>query len=132
MKEDQLLKKLREAFKSEAEERLNTISSSLVELEKMASSPDKQKPLIEVIFREAHSMKGASRAVNLVEIETLCQSMEGVFSALKDKGIPLTPELFDKLHYTVEIIEDFLINAENEHSASLQEEIPKIIRSKNI
>ena len=69
MKEEQLLKKLREAFKAEAEERLNNISSSLVQLEDVSSSPDKQKPILEVIFREAHSLKGASRAVNLVNIE---------------------------------------------------------------
>ncbi|MGA1840471.1 MAG: response regulator [bacterium] len=127
MKEEQLLQKLREAFKAEAEERLKTISSSLVQLEEVSSSPDKQKPVLEVIFREAHSLKGASRAVNLVNIEILCQSMESVFSALKKGEIPLTPELFDKLHYTVESIEGILMDPDKDQSPELQEEIPKII-----
>ena len=71
MKEEQLLKKLREAFKAEAEERLKTMSSSLVELEEVSSSPDKQPPILEVISREAHSLKGASRAVNLVADDSI-------------------------------------------------------------
>ncbi|MGA1864541.1 MAG: response regulator [bacterium] len=127
MKEEQLLQKLREAFKAEAEERLKTISSSLVQLEEASSSPDKQKPILEVIFREAHSLKGASRAVNLVNIEILCQSMESVFSALKKGEIPLTPELFDKLHYTVESIEGILMDPDKDQSPEVQEEIPKIL-----
>jgi two-component system chemotaxis sensor kinase CheA len=127
MKEEQLLQKLREAFKAEADERLKTISSSLVQLEEVSSLPDKQKPILEVIFREAHSLKGASRAVNLVNIEILCQSMESVFSALKKGEIPLTPELFDKLHYTVESIEGILMDPEKDQSPELQEEIPKIL-----
>ena len=127
MKEEQLLQKLREAFKAEAEERLKTISSSLVQLEEVSSSPDKQKPILEVIFREAHSLKGASRAVNLANIEILCQSMESVFSSLKKGEIPLTPELFDKLHYTVESIEGILMDPDKDQSPSVQEEIPKII-----
>jgi two-component system chemotaxis sensor kinase CheA len=125
MKEDQLLKKLREAFKAEADERLKSISSRLVELEEVSSSPDKQKPILEVVFREAHSLKGASRAVNLVEIEAVCQSMEGVFAALKRGEIPLTPELFDKLHLTVESIETILMDPDQ--SASVEEKVPKII-----
>ena len=39
--------------------------------------------LLETIFREAHSLKGAARAVNLAEIETICQSLEGVFASLQ-------------------------------------------------
>ena len=30
---------------------------------------------MEKVFREAHSLKGAARAVNLKEIETICQSL---------------------------------------------------------
>jgi len=50
--QEELLKKLREAFKVESEERLANIFSSLLELEK-ASEKDKQESFIEAIFRLA-------------------------------------------------------------------------------
>jgi len=128
VKEEQLLRKLRDAFKSEAEERLKSISTSLVELEDAASTPDRQRPIVEVIFREAHSLKGASRAVNLATVETLCQSMEGVFAALKKGGIPLTPEFFDTLHHTVEYIENIVMDPNQETDTSQQEQIAEIKR----
>ncbi|MDO8453107.1 MAG: response regulator [Sulfurimonas sp.] len=38
---------------------------------------------MERLFREAHSFKGAARAVNIAEIEELCKAMEDIFSAYK-------------------------------------------------
>jgi len=116
MNEEELLKKLRAAFKMEAEERLAAISSGLLELEKLFESKDssqRQFEILEEIFREAHSLKGASRAVNLVDIENLCQPMESVFSALKKNELSLFPELFDTLHTTLEVIEELLVSPDN-------------------
>jgi Hpt domain len=53
------------------EEHVTAISSGLVEVER-ASSPEQQLEIIESVFREAHSLKGAARAVNLVKIEATC------------------------------------------------------------
>ncbi|MGA1796726.1 MAG: response regulator, partial [bacterium] len=89
-------------------------------------TPDRHKPIVEVIFREAHSLKGAARAVNLAAVETLCQSMEGVFAGLKQGGIALTPEFFDMLHHAVENIENIMIDPNQEIDASLQEQIAAI------
>jgi len=113
MNEQELLKKLREAFSGEAEERLASMSSGLLELEK-TSEPDKQRPILEVVFREAHSLKGAARSVNLVDIETICQAIEGVFAAMKKDEVPLSGELFDLLHHCVRAVEDSLAAPEGE------------------
>ena len=80
--EEEFLRNLRATFKVEAAEHLSSMSSGLLELEKVAR-PEKQLPLIETIFRAAHSLKGAARAVNLTDIESLCQSLESVFAAWK-------------------------------------------------
>jgi len=112
MNEEELLKRLREAFKLEADERLSDMSSGLLGLEK-ASDPESQTAIIEDIFREAHSLKGAARAVNLKEIETISQSMESVFSRMKKGEIGLCIELFDTLHESVTIIEKLLINMDS-------------------
>ena len=59
-----LQKKLQAAFKVEVEDRLQFLSSDLVKLE-TSSVGEKYDEIIESIFRQAHSLKGASRAVGL-------------------------------------------------------------------
>ncbi len=119
MNEEELLEKLREAFKSESEERLANLSAGLLELEK-AADPGRQHAVVETIFREAHSLKGAARAVNLAEIETLCQSVEGIFAELK-RGEPLlSPGLFDSLHQCVQAIENFLADQSSENKEKIR------------
>lgn len=104
-KEDNFLKKLRRTFKVEADEHLRAISSGLLELKKEPDS-QKQTAIIETVFREAHSLKGAARAVNLTDIERISQAAETVFSALKRKNIRRSPELFDTLYKAVDTIAD--------------------------
>ena len=112
MNEEELLKKLREAFTGEAEERLANLSSSLLDLEKGAGGEEKAQAL-EVAFREAHSLKGAARSVNLSDIETMCQAIEGVFAAMKRDEVSLSGELFDLLHRCVRAVEDSLAAPED-------------------
>ncbi|NOX35148.1 MAG: response regulator [Deltaproteobacteria bacterium] len=107
MNDETLLKKLRAAFASEAEERLQSLSSGLVTLENTGDAGEQEK-ILEIIFREAHSLKGAARAVNLSDIETLCQSIESVFSVLKKKMLAPGPELFDVLHQSILVIEKLM------------------------
>ncbi len=109
-KNDQFLKKLLGTFRLEAEEHLQEMSARLLELEK-ASAGEKQAGLIETVFREAHSLKGAARAVNLPEIETLCQSLESVLAALKRKEVALSAALFDALHLAVDTLGNLLASA---------------------
>jgi two-component system chemotaxis sensor kinase CheA len=100
-KDTEFLQKLLAIFKVEAEEHLGLISSGLIELEN-ASSPEKHGAIIESMFREAHSLKGAARAVNLVKVERSCQCLESVFAGLKAQEAALSPELFDHLHQMVD------------------------------
>src|SRR3954464_1162799 len=102
-KDKELLKKLLATFKVEAEEHVRAISSGLIELER-ASSPEKQMETVERAFREAHSLKGAARIVNLVNVEATCQSLENLFAQLKAKETDLSPSLLDQLHQAVDIL----------------------------
>src|SRR3989304_2897752 len=94
---DDFLKKLFATFRVEADEHLKAMSSGLMELEKIPAGMQ-QTELVEKIFREAHSLKGAARAVNLTEIETVCHSLESVFSGLKGDRLAISQPLFDFLH----------------------------------
>ncbi|MDF9409182.1 MAG: Gliding motility regulatory protein [Pelotomaculum sp. PtaB.Bin013] len=110
-KDNDLLKRLRSLFKIEAEERLKAMSAGLLELEKTPDA-ESQNAVVEAIFREAHSLKGAARAVNMTDIETICQSLESVLAVLKRKAINPSPGLFDKLHNAVDTINKLLSTAE--------------------
>jgi two-component system chemotaxis sensor kinase CheA len=106
-KNDELLKRLLATFRVEADEHLQAISSGLLALEKTPSGAEAAS-IIEAVFRDAHSLKGAARAVNLTPVESLCQSLESVFAALKNGRIPVSAPLLDLLHRAVDSLGNLL------------------------
>jgi len=94
------LKKLTATFQVEAREHVQSLGTGLLELEK-ASGPEAQLPLVETLFREAHSLKGAARAVNAGEVERICHTLEASFGELKAGTRALSAESLDGLHSTV-------------------------------
>jgi two-component system chemotaxis sensor kinase CheA len=96
-KDSAFLTKLLATFRIEAREHVNAMFAGVAELEKMPGEA-RQAELVETIFREAHSLKGAARSVNLMLVENACQSLETTFAAMKRKELMLTTELFDSLH----------------------------------
>ena len=118
--EDDFLKELLAAFKMEAEEHIQTMTSGLLELEKTPTA-EEQTEIIEPIFRAAHSLKGAAGAVNLTDIESVCQPLESVFSALKHKEISPSPKLFDTLHHAINIVDELLSSPEKVPSTRVSE-----------
>jgi two-component system chemotaxis sensor kinase CheA len=105
--------KLLATFRGEAEGHLNAIAAGLLELEKPVS-PERRAAVVESVFRETHTLKGAARSVNLVDIEKTCQALESVFSAAKRKEITFSRETFDLLHQCVSVLETFLKGTEPE------------------
>ena len=102
-KNDAFMKRLLSTFKVEADEHIKKIIAGLIDLEK-EPEPQVKAGIIETVFREAHSLKGAARAVNRSDMETICQSLESVFAGLKRREIDLTPPLFDTLHRSVDML----------------------------
>jgi len=105
------LRRLLSTFEVEAREHIHTISSGPIALERTTAA-DQQLDIIETIFREAHSLQGAARAVNLAEIEAICQALESVFAALKGQEIALSSELFDALHQAANNLSTLLMAME--------------------
>ena len=110
-------KRLLATFQGEAEERIRSLASGLIELEK-ATDSDRQAELIELVFREVHSLKGAARSVNLMEIETVCQAMEDVFAALKRQKIAPSLALLDLLHQATDLLKSYLSPGQGGDAAS--------------
>ncbi len=118
-------KRLLSTFRIEADEHLKNITSGLIELEKDLE-PQVKVEIIETVFREAHSLKGAARAVNLTDIETICQSIESVFSAMKRQKIHPGPFMFDTLHQAVDILNELNLSFPEEVRAD-KDKISEII-----
>jgi len=106
MNESEFLKKLQEAFAMEAEEHFAMLGKTLAELEQ--SSVSDSTPLIELIFREAHSLKGAARAVNRSDIEALCQSLESLFALWRRDPAHRQTDHFKLCSEAMELLEGML------------------------
>ena len=96
-------KRLLETFRIETKEHTAAISSSLIDLEKTVAS-EKRQAILDSVSREAHSLKGAARAVNMAGIESLSHALETVFAALKRSTDLPSVALFDLLHRAVDAI----------------------------
>ena len=120
-------KRLLATFGIEAKEHLNSLSAGLVALENTTDEA-KRREIVEAVFREAHSMKGAARAVNMSGIESLSHALEGIFAVWKrGKGVPPT-DLYDLLHRAVDTIGIHLSSAGTEPDDSLKLKTREIVR----
>jgi two-component system chemotaxis sensor kinase CheA len=95
MDDQQFRQRLRAIFIEEAREHLAQIDLGLVALEQ-AGEP--QLSLIERILKSLHTLKGAARTVDELELEGLCHALEGVLSAARAAGSHASAEQFDLLH----------------------------------
>ncbi len=106
-KDEDLLRKLLPMFEIEARDHLRVISSGLIDIDK--NGLDESSQVIEVIYRESHSLKGAARSVNRPDIVEICQSLENVFSAMKKGQIVLTRQIMDLLQQIVDGVSDSIV-----------------------
>ena len=126
-KQDAFLLELLKAFKNEATDHYRAILNELVELEKNPSAST-QQPLIETIFRQIHSIKGAAMAVNQNEIGRLCQGMENIFHKAKLGEHILTPNHFEALYQAAEFLEILLSEIEISNKSINANALSKLIK----
>src|SRR5687768_6852677 len=62
--------------------------------------------LLQSLFRTAHNMKGAARAVDVTSIETACHDMEDILARARDGEKPLDREAFRVLFAAADAIEE--------------------------
>lgn len=118
MMDEEFLQKLQEAFAIEADEHFRMITKCLGDIEQ-ADPADAQGP-IELVFREAHSLKGAARAVNRADIEALCQGMESLLALWKKDSSYIIKEHFAILDQCLSLLEEFL-QSDTERSLTSEE-----------
>jgi two-component system chemotaxis sensor kinase CheA len=91
---EDFMRQLLATFAVEAQEHAHTIGRHLLALEK-AAAPEPAAAALNEIFRAAHSLKGAARAVNQDAIGTLAHHLETLFGRLKSGELARGPEVFD-------------------------------------
>lgn len=94
MIEDPELYKL---FKAESEEHLARLDDGLLRLEKTPAD----QALLEEVFRESHSLKGAARMLGLGKIETAAHGLESIFNAARKGEAALTPEVIENMNVSL-------------------------------
>jgi len=123
--DEEFLARLLETFRIEADEHFDVLSNGLLEIERDPEATDHLQ-LVETLFREAHSLKGAARAVELTEIEAVCQAMESVFAAWKRGEIGPSQGLFDTLNEAVDTLHELSATSKGD-SASTAEALAGLI-----
>lgn len=101
--EDEFFGRLRATFKVEAEEHLATMASGLLRLERSAADR-LEREVVEPVFRAAHSLKGAARAVDFTEIESVCEALEDLFADWKRHETAPEAPAFDAAHRMLDAI----------------------------
>ena len=105
--DEEFLRTLRATFKIEAREHLQTMQAGLLQLPG-TTEPAEQLRVIETVFRAAHSLKGAARAVNFISIESLCQSLEDLFASWKRRERAPTAETLSSARHSLETMAEAL------------------------
>ena len=94
-------------FSEEAEDYILSINQQLVQLERKAHS-EEAAGLLEQVFRDVHSLKGAARSVGLDQVESVCQGLETIYSRVKRNEIELDQQALDVSFRCMDVVSKLL------------------------
>jgi len=96
--------KLFEIFKIECDEHIQKLNSGILTLEE---NPDNPK-LLEEIFRDAHSLKGAARMISFKSIEDISHNLETILGKIKKGEFTLSTEITNLIFNSLETISEII------------------------
>jgi len=108
-------------FKEEAAEYLQRLNEGVIALE----GDPTNRPLIDRMLRDAHTLKGSSRMVGLLEISDVAHRLEDIMVGLRDGQRPYVPELTDGFFDALDAILYLTEHAGEEVSATL--DVPALL-----
>lgn len=91
-------------FTEESREHLQHLNSSLLELEKN----NKDKGVLNEIFRVAHTLKGMAGTMGFTKMQKLTHVMEDVLDALRNDRIEIVPSMVDILFKCLDALENYV------------------------
>lgn len=105
--DDDLLKELLLTFRVEAAEHIQTLNQVLLQAEREKEQAQHAE-LVKTAFRAAHSLKGAARAVDLHDVESLAHHMESVLQDVRDEKLELAAHICDALYDVLDALEQLI------------------------
>lgn len=90
---DMDISQYKELFINEAQEHLEALNQSMVDLEKDPGNPD----VLTEIFRSAHTLKGMSATMGFDQLTELSHEMENVLDGLRSGDIEVNTDIVDLL-----------------------------------
>src|SRR5690348_14502817 len=97
-------------FQLEAGEKLDTIASQLLRLERDASNPN---PIREM-FLAAHTIKGGAAMMRLTNVEALAHALEDLLSSIRDQQRTFDSSCADVLFRTIDRLRALVASANAE------------------
>ena len=113
MNKSALIESLMATYVEEEEEHVRSFNGDLLALE---SGHGDAASLLQSLFRTAHNLKGASRAVDVAAVETACHALEDVLARARDGERPLDADAFKFLFATADAIEETATRLRKEHA----------------
>jgi two-component system chemotaxis sensor kinase CheA len=98
-----LIESLMSTFVEEVGDHVRSFNHDLLALESGQGDP---ASLLQSLFRTAHNLKGASRAVDVDLVEKACHGLEDILARARDGERPLDADAFAILFATADAIED--------------------------
>jgi two-component system chemotaxis sensor kinase CheA len=98
-----------EIFIDETKEHLQSLNTSILELEQDPESMD----TVNEIFRAAHSLKGMAGTMGYKRMQALTHDMENVFSEVRNGTIKVTAEIIDVLFQILDALDEYLNNIQS-------------------
>lgn len=105
---DDLQRQLMSTFRAEVEDHLGTLNKNLLALEKGPEDGARQALLSE-LFRSAHSLKGAARAVAMKDIEVTAHHLEDALGIIQKENLAPGQAHIDALLGLVDAIRDIML-----------------------
>lgn len=128
--QDEELKELLNIFRAESEEIIGRMNDSLLNLEKSPSNKD----LIALLFRDAHSLKGAARMIGFECTQNLAHKIEDILGLAKENQLKLSSEIADVMYKSVDLISKIVSQSVDSgvENSNLEEVENQISMLKNI
>lgn len=120
---DEMAGEVLKIFQVESEEIISKLNNNLMDLEK---NP-KNKDAILLLFRDAHSLKGASRMVGFNNVQAVAHKMEDVLGLAKEDKLLINSKIIDVLYKTVDCLATLINKAITKGQETYTDEIAKQI-----
>lgn len=98
----------RELFLTEAQEHLQRFNTAVLALERESSDPTH----LHECMRAVHTLKGMAATMGYSSVVTLAHGVEGFLTALRDRSLPITSEVTDRLLQSMDALDTVIHQTE--------------------